>query len=139
MSTVTVSATIENEGDRFRIEAGWPAPEGIRRIEVEAAVVDLGSNSLSLPTHIIRGLGLIRMGKRPTRTGRGVAEVSTYGPVRLTVRDRDCTCDAIEGTDDSPVSLGGVNLLMLDLVVDPEGRGLIGNPEHGGEPMIELY
>jgi hypothetical protein len=27
----------------------------------------------------------------------------------------------------------------LDLLVDPRGRKLIGNPEHGGEHMFEMY
>jgi hypothetical protein len=27
----------------------------------------------------------------------------------------------------------------LDLVVDPRGGRLIGNPEHGGEQMFEMY
>jgi hypothetical protein len=28
---------------------------------------------------------------------------------------------------------------MLDLVVDEHGDRLIGNPAHGGEPMLEMY
>jgi len=27
----------------------------------------------------------------------------------------------------------------MDFVVDMKGRCLIGNPAHGGEPMLELY
>ena len=40
---------------------------------------------------------------------------------------------------DCPVLIGQVPLELLDFVVDPKGRRLIGNPEHGGEQMIEMY
>jgi hypothetical protein len=30
-------------------------------------------------------------------------------------------------------------LRMLDLVDDPIERQLIGNPEHGGEDLLEMY
>jgi hypothetical protein len=35
--------------------------------------------------------------------------------------------------------IGQVPLELLDFVVDPRGQRLIGNPEHGGEHIIELY
>jgi hypothetical protein len=37
------------------------------------------------------------------------------------------------------VLIGQVPLEMLDFVVDPQSQRLIGNPEHGGEQMLELY
>ena len=41
--------------------------------------------------------------------------------------------------DDCPVLIGQVPLELLDFVVDPAGQRLIGNPEHGGEHVLELY
>jgi hypothetical protein len=41
--------------------------------------------------------------------------------------------------DESPVLIGRAPLDLLDFVVDPVGRRLIGNPDHGGEWMIEPY
>jgi hypothetical protein len=32
-----------------------------------------------------------------------------------------------------------IPLEMLDFVVDPRGQRLIGNPDHGGEWMIDMY
>jgi hypothetical protein len=37
------------------------------------------------------------------------------------------------------VLIGQVPLELLDFVVDPRGQKLIGNPEHGGEQMIEIF
>lgn len=62
-----------------------------------------------------------------------------YDAVRLTVQGRDCTVDVAEVTEDCPVLIGQVPLELLDFVVDPNGQRLIGNPEHGGEQMFELY
>ena len=41
--------------------------------------------------------------------------------------------------DDCPVLIGQIPLEILDFVVDPANRRIIGNPEHGGEHIIELY
>lgn len=38
-----------------------------------------------------------------------------------------------------PPLIGQIPLEMLDFVVDPRGQKLIGNPEHGGEHVIEMY
>jgi hypothetical protein len=45
----------------------------------------------------------------------------------------------MEVPDDVPVLVGQIPLEMLDLVVDPQSRRLIGNPEHQGEHILELY
>jgi hypothetical protein len=37
-----------------------------------------------------------------------------------------------------PVLIGQLPLESLDFVVDPIGRRLIGNPDHGGEHMMDL-
>ncbi len=52
---------------------------------------------------------------------------------------RDCTVDVMEVPDEVPVLVGQIPLEMLDLVVDPRRRRLTGNPEHGGEHIIELF
>jgi hypothetical protein len=41
--------------------------------------------------------------------------------------------------DEFPVLIGQVPLELLDWVVDPKGQRLIGNPEHGGEHMMEVF
>jgi len=61
-----------------------------------------------------------------------------YGVVRLTIQGRDWNGDVSEVPDDGPVLIGQLPLEGLDLV-DPIGQRLIGNPEHGGEHIIELY
>jgi hypothetical protein len=37
------------------------------------------------------------------------------------------------------VLIGQIPLEALDFVVDPIGQRLIGNPEHNGEHMIDIF
>ena len=47
--------------------------------------------------------------------------------------------EAAEIPDACPVLIGQIPLELLDFVVDPVGQRLLGNPDHGGEQMIEMY
>jgi hypothetical protein len=62
-----------------------------------------------------------------------------YSTVRLTIQGRECVCDVVEVADNCPVLIGQIPLELLDFVVDPIGQCLIGNPEHGGEHILDLY
>jgi hypothetical protein len=41
--------------------------------------------------------------------------------------------------DNCPVLIGYIPLEQLDFVVDTKKPQLIGNPDHGGECMFDLY
>ena len=41
--------------------------------------------------------------------------------------------------DYSPVLIGPIPLESMDWVVDMKNQKVIGNPEHGGEEMVEAY
>ena len=45
----------------------------------------------------------------------------------------------MEVPNEVPVLIGQIILEALDLVVDPRGGRLIGNPAHDGEHVLELY
>ncbi len=61
-----------------------------------------------------------------------------YRAVRITIQGRDCISDVGEIPDEFSVMIGQAPLELMDWVVDPKGRRLIGNPEHGGVQMIEI-
>jgi hypothetical protein len=50
----------------------------------------------------------------------------------LTIEDRDCVTEVVELPDEGMPVVGRIPLALLDLVIDPEGQRLIGNPAHGG-------
>ena len=138
MRRVTVAAVIDSLEDLYRVHRGELGPEQSRRVEVADALVDTGATGLSLPRRMVEMLGLLPIRTRRAMTTVGVRDVPTFGAVRLTVLGRDCVCDVTEVDDACPVLIGQVPLELLDFVVDPGKRVLIGNPAHGGEHMIEL-
>lgn len=138
MGRVTVSAEIESIEDLYRVRRGELAEAQVRRLSVPDALIDTGATALSLPRRMIDELGLLPIRTRRAVTSAGVREVATYGAVRLTVEGRDCVCDVSEIADECPVLIGQVPLELMDLIVDPGRKRLVGNPAHGGEHRIEL-
>jgi predicted aspartyl protease len=139
MGKVTVSARIENLQDTYEAEKGVLPVGEIRAVEVADALVDTGATMLSIPRRLIVQLGLTRRRVRTARTAAGVISFGIYGAVRLTVQGRDCIVEAAEIPDECPVLIGQIPLEGLDFVVDPVGQRLIGNPDHGGEQMIDMF
>ena len=138
MGRVVATAIVESLEDLYRVQRGELAAAQVRRVEVTDALVDTGATALSIPRRLVEQLGLLPIRTRRAVTTAGIRDVPTFGAVKLTVLDRDCICDVTEVDDACPVLIGQVPLELMDLVVDPGCRQLIGNPAHGGEHMIEL-
>lgn len=139
MGRVRTEVTVENMKDLWDAESGHRPPEQVRRLIVRDALVDTGATTLALPTRLIQQLGLRKVTEKRVTSSKGSHQVAIYDAVRVTIQDRFCTVDVMEVPDDVPVLVGQIPLEMLDLVVDPQGGRLIGNPAHGGEHVLELY
>jgi predicted aspartyl protease len=139
MGKVIVTAKIENLYDLHQEHLGLLPAEKVRRVEVTDAMVDTGSTGLLMPKRLIAQLGLEPLRTRQSRTIAGKVAVPVYRAVRLTIQERDCVCDVGEIPDDCSVLVGQVPLELLDWVVDPKSQRLIGNPEHGGEFMMDAF
>lgn len=139
MGKVTTPARIENLTDLLKVQQGSLPAGQVRAVTVPDALVDTGATMLSLPSRLIQQLGLHRLHSRIARTSAGTFSFGIYEPVRLIVQDRECEIQVAEIPDNCPVLIGQVPLELLDFVVDPVRGQLIGNPEHGGEQMIEMY
>jgi predicted aspartyl protease len=138
MGKVVVQARIDNVFDMYEAQQGRLAHEKVRSVEVSDATVDTGATMLSMPRRLIEQLGLPRVRSHTARTSVGTFTFGIYGPARLTVQGRECLVEAAEVSDDCPVLIGQVPLELLDFVIDPKGGRLIGNPDHGGQRMIDL-
>jgi predicted aspartyl protease len=139
MGRVTTEATIENLKDLWDAQRGLCDPEQVRAAVVSDALVDTGATLLSLPTKLIRQLGLEHVTTKQVTSSAGTSEANMYEAVRLTIQGRSCTMDVMEVPDNVPVLIGQIPLEHLDFVVDLRNRTLIGNPAHGGEHVYELY
>ena len=138
MGKVLVTAHLENLEDLYKAAQGTLPVEQVRAVDVTDALIDTGATGLLLPRRLNAQLGLSVLRTRPARTSAGQVEVPIYRAVRLTVQGRDCISDVGEIGDEFPVVIGQVPLELMDWVFDPKRQRLIGNPEHGGEQMIDI-
>jgi predicted aspartyl protease len=138
MRRVAVPAVVESLEDLYRVNRGEMDARQVRRIEVAEALVDTGATGLSLPRQLVQQLGLLPIRTRRAITTVGVRDVPTFGAVKLTVLGRDCVCDVSEVDDACPMLIGQVPLELMDFIVDPGSRQVLGNPAHGGEHLMEL-
>ena len=138
MGRVLTEATIENLEDLWAVKRGLATAEQTRRLTLDDALVDTGATLLSLPSRLIKELGLSKTFTKRVICSSGPSEADLYEAVRLTIQGRSCTMDVLEVPDGVPVLIGQLPLEHLDLVVDLRSRTLIGNPAHGGEHVYEL-
>ena len=139
MGRVVVEVTLENLEDLWAVRRGALAPEQVRRVVVTDALVDTGATLLSLPTRVIKELGLQSVSTKRVTSSTGVGEAKLYDTVRLTLQGRSCGMDVIEVPDSVPVLIGQIPLEHLDFTIDMRSRTLVGNPAHGGEHVYELF
>ena len=134
---VMVPGEIENYYDR-EPGRGVGSPNHVRRL-TGTRPVDTGATYLAMPRSMIDQLGLRQLRTARAKTAAGSTTFGIYGPVRLSVQGRDCIIEVSELANDCPVLIGFIPLEMLDFVVDLKGQRLIGNPDHGGDWMIDMY
>jgi len=139
MGRVLTNALIESSEDFWAAKRGLLSSDQVRRVEVTDALVDTGAMLLSLPTRMIRQLGLSPTAIKRVTSSIGLGEAAMYEAVQLTIQGRTCTMDVMEVPDGVPVLIGQLPLEHLDFVIDPRNRVLVGNPAHGGEHVYELY
>ena len=140
MGRVTCKAKIENALDSAQARMGQLTADQVRTVVIEDALVDTGASTLALPASMLRQLGLdIPSSTRRSRNTTGPSEVKIYGPVRLTIFDRDITLDAMEVADECPVLIGQVPLEHLQLVVDMVTHRVEKSPANGGEWVLDAY
>ena len=87
---VTVEAKVENMKDIWEAKKGRIPISEARSVTVPDALVDTGAMLLSLPTTLIRELGLEKVGTRRMLTTAGHREANVSDVVQLTIQDRSC-------------------------------------------------
>lgn len=140
MGRVTCKAKIENTEDLILVRRGELAPDKVRTLIIEDALVDTGASTLAMPSKMLRELGLDKVvSTRRSRNTTGPYEVNIYGPVLLTIFDRDITLDVMEVADECPVLIGQIPLEHLQLVVDMVNHRVEKSPANGGEWVLDAF
>ena len=138
MGRVMVDVIVENVEDVRKAQRGEIPPEKIRRITVPA-LVDSGATFFCMPESLIQQLGLPFNRERETRTVTDPLTLKVYGGARLTVQGRDCDEEVLALPESRQVLLGQIPLEKMDWWIDLNERRLVGNPEHGGQWMAEVF
>jgi len=138
MGRVVVPITVENVEDRERADRGEISVDAVRRIVVDA-LVDTGATFLSMPETMIRALGLKFDRRRDSRTVTGVISLNVYRGARVEVQGRAVNEEILGLPENRQVLLGQLPLERLDFWVDVCNHKLVGNPEHGGQWMAEVF
>ena len=138
MGRVVVSIMVENTEDRERVDRGELAPDQVRRMTVDA-LVDTGASFLSMPESMIQSLGLKFDRRKESRTVTGPITLNVYRGARLEVQGRVVNEEVLGIPENRQVLLGQLPLERLDFWVDVCKHRLVGNPEHGGQWMAEVF
>ena len=109
----------------------WPlrisSMDSQRSRDIEATV-DTGAAYTTLPTRMLRELGITPMGKRRFLLADGRRIEMDYGEARATVDGENVTTLVVFGEEDAPALLGAYTLEGLALAVDPVEQRLV--PTH---------
>lgn len=138
MGRVVVEVVVENYGDVERAERGEIRADEVRRFAVEA-LVDSGATFFCLPQPFVDQLGLRFQRTKPSNTVAGPMTLGIYGAARVIAQGRDCITEVMALPESRQALLGQIPLEMMDWWVDPINQRLVGNPEHGGQWMAEVY
>lgn len=109
----------------------WPlrvsSMDGQQARDIEATV-DTGAAYTTLPSRLLRELGIVPSGKRRFLLADGRRIQMDYGEARVTVDGENVPTLVIFGADDAPALLGAYTLEGLALAVDPVEQRLV--PTH---------
>ena len=138
MGRTTDKVTIKNYVDVFSAASGALDPSRVRTADV-LGVVDTGAAYLCLPPSVIQQLGLLFSHSAHVTTANGDVIRRIFKGGDITIRDRNIEMAVMENDEKTPPLIGYLVLEALDYVVEPKSQQLIGNPEHGGEWIADLY
>ena len=136
---VIVSAKIENFDDVKAEMKGSLPKDQVRTLDIPDARIGTGATVLSLPKRLIDQLGLMRLKTAEVKTAMGLTSVGVYETVRLTIQGRDRPVAVTEVADTCPDLVGYIPLKLLDFLFDSKNQRLVGNPEHVGKFIIDMY
>ena len=137
MGKVVTPMKVQNWADIELLAAGR-REEKPRTVNTEA-LVDTGATRLYLKPSVIRALGLKQVDHIQSRTTNGIRQRGVFQPARLEIQGRNGIFEVVDLDEDVPNLVGQIPMEYLDFVVDPQGRQLIPNPEHGDKQMSEEY
>ena len=124
MGKVHTTLTIVNRADQVLVENGFWSEEQIRSITLKQVLVDTGATTLSLPSDLIRQLGLKLLKEVPVATAMGITTARIYRDATICLYGREGTFECLELPGGQDPLLGVIPLEMLGLEPDLKNQAL---------------
>lgn len=138
MGQTVEKVKVQNFEDILKARRGEISENEIRTVEFDA-LMDSGAAYLCLPPAEIDRLGLPYAQTRKVKTANGAVERRIFMGGHITIKDRSEQMSVMENDETTPPLIGYLVLEALDFVVDPRSQQLIGNPQHDGKWITDLY
>jgi clan AA aspartic protease len=136
MGNVYAEITVTNKKDITKAEIGVIAEKDIRSVTM-TVLVDTGASNLIINDEICSQLGLDIIATREANlAGGGKSFCKITEIVQVQWKDRFAPVEAIVFPDGKPL-LGIIPLEIMDLIVDPSRRELVG--AHGDKIVMMVY
>ena len=130
MGLVYADVELINGDDLALFRRGHIGEEEIRRMVVRM-LVDSGALMLAINEQIRTQLGLQQVDTRSALLADGtLIELPVVGTVEVRFANRRTSVDAMVLPGDAEPLLGAIPLEDMDVLVDPQQRRLVVNPEH---------
>lgn len=124
MGRIDADFTVTNLVDHVRAQSGEIAPDAVRSVTVDRALVDTGATLLCLPADMITQLGLHVRQAVPIATAKGPGMARLFQGAEITIRDRSATVDVLELPAGTTPLLGVIPLEALGIELDLRNRQL---------------
>lgn len=136
MGKVYTPVTITNRLDEGVYQRGLLTEGDVRRIDLDAVLVDTGATTLCLPQDLVDELGLTVLREAQVATATTVATLLIYEDAKITIMGRTGTFECIGLPEGSEPLLGVIPLEMLGLEPDLRNHRLRALPDTGRQSYI---
>jgi clan AA aspartic protease len=135
-----VQATLEliNSWELENVRRGLMGQDEVKRIYVEM-LVDTGSVCMCINETVREQLNLSVVDRKKGQLADGrIVECDVVGPIEVRFQNRKCIATAMVLSGDSECLLGFIQLEDMDIMVNPDRRELIVNPEHPNYARLKM-
>lgn len=130
MGLVYADIELINGRDLVLHEEGYISVDEIRRVNLRV-LVDSGALMLTINQEIKLQLGLRKVDERAAQLADGtMLDLEVVGPVEIRFENRRSSVDAMVLPGDNEPLLGAIPMEDMDVLIDPQQRRLVVNPEH---------
>lgn len=130
MGLVYADIELISGDDLALLRRGHIKEDEIRRMTINV-LVDSGALMLTINEEIKTQLGLQQIDTRSAQLADGtLIQVEVVGPVEVRFANRRSSVDAMVLPGDAEPLLGAIPMEDMDVLIDPQQRRLIVNPEH---------